>query len=228
MRKDPVFLAKRAGVPGDASTRNDHPPSMTELVCIDCGTPTPYGGRGRPRKRCAACAAEAIAASERLRTRVAPTRLRCVECGADMGAGARAGSSVAAAVKTPAINAVIATSTWRSSAASRLGAERGSRERNADLRGQAGVRPMTTAPRSACRGPLRGVGWSHASIRAKRSSASVTFARPPGRCPNHRARRLFAPLGGTMTIAELRARIQAIRLEVEALLRDLEEKRDDA
>jgi hypothetical protein len=46
-----------------------------------------------------------------------------------------------------------------------------------------------------CAGPVRAVGWAHASIRAKPSLGLVTFARPRGRCPNHRALRLFALRG---------------------------------
>jgi hypothetical protein len=44
--------------------------------------------------------------------------------------------------------------------------------------------------RPICAGLVRGVGWAHASIRAKRSFGLVTFARPSGRRPNRRARRL--------------------------------------
>jgi hypothetical protein len=54
----------------------------------------------------------------------------------------------------------------------------------------------STSTRPVCAGPVRGVGWAHASIRAKRSCRLVTFARPSGRRPNRRARRLSALRGG--------------------------------
>jgi hypothetical protein len=57
-----------------------------------------------------------------------------------------------------------------------------------------------------CTSLVRGVGWAHASIRPKPPLLSVSLRAPPGRWPNHRARRLLALREASMPSASITVR----------------------